>query len=118
MMRQFIDNYIQEPYNLYMSSKIINLSLPAELVKKLDVAAKSNFATRSDFIRESIVLRLKGQRVVDEWGEDGNWETLADFRGLNSSGVTFDEVITALERLEKHDRQNHQATRKIDSQTA
>ena len=114
-MIDYIDSHIQEPYNFCMSSKIINLSLPAELVSKLDVAAKSNFASRSDFIRESIVMRLKGQRLVNEWGEDGNWKTLADFREINPNGLPFDEVITKLQKLEAHDRQSHKTTGRTDN---
>jgi Arc/MetJ-type ribon-helix-helix transcriptional regulator len=102
-----------------MSSKIINLSLPADLVKKLDEAAKDNFATRSDYIRESIVMRLKGQRVVDEWGEDGNWETVVDFRDAkHPNGVPMDDFIELLERLEERDRQERQASRKTARKTA
>jgi metal-responsive CopG/Arc/MetJ family transcriptional regulator len=50
-----------------MPTKIINISLPAELLTKLDAAAKANYASRSDYIRESIVLRLNGQQVVTTW---------------------------------------------------
>jgi Arc/MetJ-type ribon-helix-helix transcriptional regulator len=118
MSRTAVDSHIQETYNISMSSKIINLSLPADLVKKLDEAAKANFASRSDYIRESIVMRLKGQRIVDEWGEDGNWETVVDFREINPNGVPMKEVLAALKRLEKRDRQDREAARKNDSRTA
>jgi metal-responsive CopG/Arc/MetJ family transcriptional regulator len=36
----------------------LSISLPAELVAKIDRAAKRNYQNRSDFIRESIVLRV------------------------------------------------------------
>lgn len=47
-------------------SKTINISLPEELVKKIDRAAKSDYASRSDYIRETLVRRIKGQKIVDE----------------------------------------------------
>ncbi|HEX7632975.1 MAG TPA: ribbon-helix-helix protein, CopG family [Candidatus Saccharimonadales bacterium] len=94
-------------------SKTINISLPAELVKKIDEAAKSNYASRSDFIRESIVMRLKGQHLVDEWGDEGHWETIVDFRDEgHPDGIPAEEVIALLEKLERNDRQKRQTTRK------
>lgn len=59
-----------------MPTKIINISLPADLVIELDAAAKANYSSRSDYIRESVVLRLKGQRIVEEW--DNTTEELSD----------------------------------------
>lgn len=84
-----------------MSSRTINLSLPEELVDKIDQAAKNDYATRSDFIRDSIVRRLKHQRIVDEWGDTGEWQTVVDFRELNSGGAPAKDVLKALEKLSK-----------------
>ncbi len=88
-------------YALCMSSKTVNISLPEELLNKLDSAAKDEFTSRSDFIRDSIVRRLKHQKVVDEWGDEGEWETIVDFRSVNSSGVPAEEVLAALQKLSK-----------------
>jgi len=82
-------------------TKTINLSLPEELLKKIDVAAKGEYASRSDFIRETIVRRLKGQRIIDEWGDEGVWETVVDFREINPSGVPAKDVLRAIEKLTK-----------------
>lgn len=82
-----------------MSSKTINISLPEELLRKIDTAAKSEYASRSDFIRDSIVRRLKHQRVVDEWGDEGEWETIIDFKTINSNGVPAKDVLKALDKL-------------------
>ncbi|MBI2025257.1 type II toxin-antitoxin system prevent-host-death family antitoxin [Candidatus Kaiserbacteria bacterium] len=41
---------------------------------------------------------------VDEWGDEGNWETVVDFRKINPRGVPIDEVISSLERLNAQDR--------------
>lgn len=92
---------IQVLYNFYMSSKIINISLPDALLKKIDESAVGEYASRSDFIRETLVRRLKGQRIVDEWGDEGNWETVADFREINPNGVPVKEVLKALQKMAK-----------------
>ncbi len=42
-----------------MATQIINISFPEELVKKIDTVAKANYATRSEFIRQSVVNRLQ-----------------------------------------------------------
>jgi metal-responsive CopG/Arc/MetJ family transcriptional regulator len=50
-----------------MATQIVNISLPADLVKKIDTAAKANYATRSEFIRQTVVNRLRSQDT-DVWG--------------------------------------------------
>jgi Arc/MetJ-type ribon-helix-helix transcriptional regulator len=86
-------------YVLCMGSKTINITLPLELVEKIDKAAKSEFSSRSDFIRESLVRRLKHQRIVDEWGDEGEWETIVNFQEIDSEGVPAEDVLKALEKL-------------------
>ena len=81
-------------------SRAVNITLPDELIKEIDKAAESEYASRSDFIRESVVRRLKGQRVVDEWGDEGNWETVVDFRDLPGGGMPIEEFIDRLEELD------------------
>ncbi len=41
-----------------MATKIINISLPEELVEVIDLEAKEQYASRSDFIRQTLVERL------------------------------------------------------------
>jgi metal-responsive CopG/Arc/MetJ family transcriptional regulator len=53
-----------------MSTQIINLSLPEELLKKIDRAAKNQYASRSEFIRQAVVGRLRTQ-------DSDVWEALA-----------------------------------------
>lgn len=53
-----------------MSTQIINLSLPEELVRKIDRAAKTQFASRSEYIRQAVVSRLRVQ-------DDDVWSALA-----------------------------------------
>ncbi len=47
-----------------MDSKTINLTLPAKLLEELNEAAKANYASRSDYIRESVVARLKREQSL------------------------------------------------------
>jgi Arc/MetJ-type ribon-helix-helix transcriptional regulator len=82
-------------------TKTINISLPEELLKKIDEEAKSEYASRSDFIRDTLVKRLRGQRVVDEWGDDGTWEKVVNFRELNSGGIPANDVLAAIQDLIK-----------------
>ena len=51
-----------------MSTQTINISLPKELVQKIDIAAKAEFASRSDYIREALVGKLRADKVrADDW---------------------------------------------------
>lgn len=42
-----------------VAQKIITISLPAAMLAKIDVAARDEFANRSEFIRQAIVDKLK-----------------------------------------------------------
>lgn len=94
------------------NSKPINITIPQELLKEIDKAAKREYASRSDFIRESVVRRLRGQHIVDEWGDEGNWETVVDFRKVNPKGVPAEDVLATLRKLNRADEQNRKATTK------
>lgn len=52
---------------MYMQSRTLNISLPKELVKKTDEAAKKVFKNRSEYIRDALVSQLK---------EDNDWEEI------------------------------------------
>lgn len=54
-----------------MATQIINLSLPEELVKRVDKAAKREYASRSEYIRQALVSRLRSQ-------DDDIWNILAN----------------------------------------
>jgi metal-responsive CopG/Arc/MetJ family transcriptional regulator len=62
--------------HLWMSSPDIHIRLSSGLLNKIDQAAKVNFQSRSDFIRDSIVLRLNDQRIVQNQGEDAKLEAI------------------------------------------
>ena len=49
-----------------MKSAKINIKLSYELLKRLDEAAKQAYTNRSDYIRECIVLRLRGNEVLQK----------------------------------------------------
>ncbi len=42
-----------------MNHQTINISLPKELVKKIDEQAKKDYSSRSDYIRKSLVASLR-----------------------------------------------------------
>jgi Arc/MetJ-type ribon-helix-helix transcriptional regulator len=51
-----------------MSTQTINISLPKELVEKIDDAAKIEFASRSDYIRQALVSKLRADKAqADDW---------------------------------------------------
>jgi metal-responsive CopG/Arc/MetJ family transcriptional regulator len=47
-----------------MRSRLITLKLSAELLQRIDEAAKANLNSRSGFIREAVVMRLNDQHLV------------------------------------------------------
>lgn len=53
-----------------MKSVKILLWITDELLKQLDKAAKANFTNRSDYIREAVVLRLRGSKIVSQQRDD------------------------------------------------
>jgi metal-responsive CopG/Arc/MetJ family transcriptional regulator len=70
------------------NTRTINISLPEKLVNEMDKAAKNEFATRSDFIRDSILRKL---RIAQE-----QWETVTDFTMIQKGGVNIDELLKRL----------------------
>lgn len=51
-----------------MPTQTINISLPEDLVKEIDSAAKAEFASRSDYIRQALVDKLKSDKAQqDDW---------------------------------------------------
>lgn len=41
---------------------------------------------------------------VDEWGDEGEWETLVDFRELDPAGVSASDVLKAITKLNESNR--------------
>ena len=52
-----------------MSIQTINISLPKKLVEEIDSAAKAEYASRSDYIRQALVGKIKADKAqADDWG--------------------------------------------------
>ena len=41
---------------------------------------------------------------VDEWGDEGHWETMIDFTKIKKGGVPASLILKALERIREQDR--------------
>ena len=48
-----------------MSTQTFNLSLPKELVNKLDSQAKREFSSRSDYVRRAIINQLQSEQALE-----------------------------------------------------
>jgi metal-responsive CopG/Arc/MetJ family transcriptional regulator len=67
-----------------LSTKTINISLPAKLLDEVDEAAKDEYASRSDYIRDSILRKLRsGER----------WETVTDLTKVEKGGIDIDDLL-------------------------
>ena len=42
---------------------------------------------------------------VDEWGDEGNWETIVDFTKIKKGGVSAERVLKHLRKLNEQARQ-------------
>ena len=69
------------------NTKTINISLPKKLVSEMDKVAKNEFASRSDFIRDSILRKLNEQE---------RWEVVSDLTTIQKGGVDIDELLERL----------------------
>ncbi len=73
--------YTQYTYNAYTSgirSRAVSIKFSLELLKKIDADARANFTSRSNYIRETLALRLNNQHIVTEQTEDDYLKNLAD----------------------------------------
>lgn len=48
-----------------MSTQTFNLSLPKQLVAKLDAQAKKDYSSRSDYVRKAIINQLKSEQALE-----------------------------------------------------
>jgi metal-responsive CopG/Arc/MetJ family transcriptional regulator len=49
-----------------MKTVRIQIKLSDELLQQLDEAAAARYVTRSQFLRDSIVLRIRGSKVIKQ----------------------------------------------------
>lgn len=64
-----------------MPIQTINISLPKELVQRIDRAAKAEYASRSDYIRQALVGKLRADKSQD-------WELLEALSAEIASNAT------------------------------
>ena len=86
-----------------MSTQIVNISLPQDLVQKIDQAAKGSYASRSEYIRQAVVSRLRTQDT-GAWDElivgADELSALAEKAGL----VTDEDFVRAVKELRQAKR--------------
>jgi len=71
---------------MYMQSQTLNISLPKELVKRTDIAAKRVYKNRSEYIRDVLVNQLKDE---SEWSEIVAWGREAG----KKAGITSEQDV-------------------------
>ena len=59
------------------------ISFPRSLVERVDAFAKARYSTRTQFIREAVVMRLRSEHLVDSSVEDLPIEEKARHARLN-----------------------------------
>ena len=88
-----------------MPSQTINISLPSELLKKVDEAAKNNFSSRSDYIRQSLVSALTtGVQTRDQSSVWQEMNDLADEISEKAAALgytTDDDFVNAIKETRR-----------------
>lgn len=69
-----------------MTTKTFNLSLPQLLVEALDKRAKSEFSSRSDYVRKAIVNQMRTEQALDDVLNRANKKGAA-------SGITSEQQV-------------------------
>jgi antitoxin component of RelBE/YafQ-DinJ toxin-antitoxin module len=59
-----------------------------------------NSSLRQFVINQGMII---SKIPIDEWGDEGKWETLVDFTKFKKGGVRTEEVLASLKRLEKYE---------------
>lgn len=82
-----------------MNTQTFNISLPRELVKKVDKAAKEEYRNRSDFIREALIARIKDK---DAW----NQIFKAGEKTMKDMGIKSEEEVNEIVYEYRHGRKS------------
>lgn len=69
-----------------MSTRTFNLSIPEELVEKLDEQAKKDYSSRSDYVRKAIVNQLRIEQSLENLLDRSN------ARG-KKAGITSEQQV-------------------------
>lgn len=86
-----------------MPAQIVNISLPKELVKKIDQAAKTSYASRSEYIRQAVVSRLRDQDTTV-------WDALeastdeVEAKAKQAGYTTDEDFVRAVKELRQDNR--------------
>lgn len=93
-------------YAFCMSSKTINLSLPEELLKEVDALARSNYASRSDYVRQVLVEKINARISEEEAWADLSESADEVAEAAEKAGYVTDADFNRLAREIKEDRQD------------
>ncbi len=74
-----------------MSTKTFNLSLPEELVKKLDEQAKKDYSSRSDYVRKAILNQMRTEQSLERVLDKANAKGKED--GITSEQQVYDIIL-------------------------
>ncbi len=87
-------------------SQTVNITLPKELLKRVDALAKSDYTSRSDIIRQALLDKIRKPQL-DEWGDpvNENWQKVIDFREEGyPEGMPAKELLARLKELDGQDQ--------------
>lgn len=85
-------------------SQTINITVPKALLKQVDALAKRDYTSRSDIIRQALLDKIRRPATQDEFGDEGTWSVVADFRDLPGGGLPASEFIKRVKALDGQDK--------------
>ena len=83
-----------------MQTQTFNISLPRELVKKVDAVAKKEYRNRSGLIREAVRRYLEDQKEWDQIFKAGE-------KAMRDMGIKSEEEINKIVYDYRHGRKSH-----------
>ena len=89
-----------------MDSKVVRVKMPPDLIASLDAMAKTQYASRSEFIRQAVVEKIRAL-------ENPNYVTRELPTGLEELQDLYDEVRMAyIRRLNVEERSKERKERR------
>jgi CopG family transcriptional regulator/antitoxin EndoAI len=83
-----------------MQTQTLNISLPKDLVQKVDEAAKKEYRNRSEFIREALRVYLNDKQ---EWQEI----FAAGEKAMKKMGIKSEKEVNDIVYEYRHGRKSH-----------